>query len=253
MAQTKQTDVKKECDQCKTQSASLKRCSRCQTSYYCNVTCQRQHYPTHKKVCIPTWMKQDPKKLDSEAKEKLNEKWAAWTIYELPKMIDKHLHLREKPMIDNVQWVKENKTKIDEYVLNETKNADLQVTIADKGAVIEQAITKFHPYDRGLAHPYPPLLKLSGKMEEDVKFAESIVIYIGDILAANHLRFSSNGWINESNTGIGNAAYFALHSKNSVIREKFKLIYQQLYEERVQTKDMSCGRYFVRDKNKDID
>lgn len=39
------------CTNCGKQSKSLKQCSRCKTSYYCNTDCQTQHWPVHKQFC----------------------------------------------------------------------------------------------------------------------------------------------------------------------------------------------------------
>jgi hypothetical protein len=39
------------CAACKKVSQSLKRCSRCQSTVYCSVECQRQHWAQHKMVC----------------------------------------------------------------------------------------------------------------------------------------------------------------------------------------------------------
>ena len=36
-----------------TSSTKLKKCARCQDVYYCGVTCQMIHWPTHKETCAP--------------------------------------------------------------------------------------------------------------------------------------------------------------------------------------------------------
>jgi tetratricopeptide (TPR) repeat protein len=48
------SDLRKEieCDQCQTPNPA-KRCSRCHTTFYCSVQCQKEHWKTHKADCIP--------------------------------------------------------------------------------------------------------------------------------------------------------------------------------------------------------
>jgi hypothetical protein len=41
----------KVCASCKTDNPEVQRCSRCQHVYYCNVTCQKMDWPTHKLYC----------------------------------------------------------------------------------------------------------------------------------------------------------------------------------------------------------
>ncbi|PCH42825.1 ankyrin [Wolfiporia cocos MD-104 SS10] len=43
----------KACAQCGTAASSLKFCGRCHAARYCSPTCQRAHWPTHKRTCQP--------------------------------------------------------------------------------------------------------------------------------------------------------------------------------------------------------
>lgn len=44
-----------QCDACQTTDEKVKdRCSRCKDAWYCNATCQKAHWPEHKKVCVAT-------------------------------------------------------------------------------------------------------------------------------------------------------------------------------------------------------
>lgn len=52
------TKLSKHCSFCQkrameneTEKATLKICSRCKDAFYCNETCQKAHWPEHKKVC----------------------------------------------------------------------------------------------------------------------------------------------------------------------------------------------------------
>ncbi|KUI56158.1 hypothetical protein VP1G_03453 [Cytospora mali] len=40
------------CAQCKLKPDKTSLCSRCRTTRYCNSTCQKAHWPTHKKICV---------------------------------------------------------------------------------------------------------------------------------------------------------------------------------------------------------
>lgn len=45
----------RQCATCSKEQAEgwkLKKCARCQTTYYCGAACQRKHWPTHKQTCI---------------------------------------------------------------------------------------------------------------------------------------------------------------------------------------------------------
>lgn len=43
--------AEKTCFQCSSVMEKALRCSRCKAALYCNGTCQKQHWPTHSKVC----------------------------------------------------------------------------------------------------------------------------------------------------------------------------------------------------------
>ncbi|KAF8639288.1 hypothetical protein AX17_001599 [Amanita inopinata Kibby_2008] len=45
--------AEKKCDGCGAGNARLKNCAKCQVARYCSKECQKQHWPTHKKTCIP--------------------------------------------------------------------------------------------------------------------------------------------------------------------------------------------------------
>ena len=241
MAQVKTSQEKtptRTCNQCGQESTNMKRCAQCHDSYYCNKACQQQHWPLHKANC-------------QEKKEKIQEEKAAqWGAKNFLKLTKEHMPEEFKvPFVNNIEWVKEHKSKLDEWIVNATGETNVEKILKSENIVIAQAINHFHPCPPGCAHKLCFLFELSGKIEEDVKFAEALVIYVGDSLAIKHLRFSSNGWINDGNTGIGNAAYFALHSENALIREKFQVIYQELYAKRIATKDMSKWRYITSKKD----
>ena len=56
--------VVKKCKACGSEEGELLRCTRCKAAYYCNQTCQRKDYPSHKLTC---------KKPTDEAKKTTNE------------------------------------------------------------------------------------------------------------------------------------------------------------------------------------
>ncbi|OBZ71594.1 hypothetical protein A0H81_08449 [Grifola frondosa] len=43
----------KKCDSCAKSDLPLKRCSKCHAAQYCSTSCQRTHWPTHKRTCQP--------------------------------------------------------------------------------------------------------------------------------------------------------------------------------------------------------
>ena len=48
---------RKTCGMChwlEVEGQSLRRCSRCKATYYCNARCQRNHWPVHRQVCKKT-------------------------------------------------------------------------------------------------------------------------------------------------------------------------------------------------------
>lgn len=41
------------CAQCGVRRAEMKRCARCRSVHYCDERCQRRHWRTHRKTCVP--------------------------------------------------------------------------------------------------------------------------------------------------------------------------------------------------------
>ena len=55
-------DTPKTCSTCQSTNVELLKCTRCKTSYYCNVECQKQDWPKHKLICSKsTVAKEQPK------------------------------------------------------------------------------------------------------------------------------------------------------------------------------------------------
>lgn len=68
---SKELNVKnRECDSCGKGGSDLARCSRCKKAYYCDVECQRKHYPEHKKNCLPEQTTQSTKNIPTHEQPK---------------------------------------------------------------------------------------------------------------------------------------------------------------------------------------